>query len=256
MNDNALTTVDYAPVSAKALQQQVNAIQEAMKQVMEKGVHYGTVPGCGPKPTLLKPGAEKICLMFRLAAEFQINKTELGNGHREYEIVCTLRDHTGRAVGQGVGCISTMEKKYRYRKNSKGNQIENPDIADTYNTVLKIGKKRAHVDATLTTTAASDIFTQDIEEVGVADYVDGTREKPSPRRESPPHPADSMPVDTMPAYEDESQDGSGDVAYKIPYDRKDEFKGLLKDHGHRWDTTRKVWAGGDPVGGEIEAFRV
>jgi hypothetical protein len=41
---------------------------------------------------------------------------------------------------------------------------ENPDIADVYNTVLKMAKKRALVDATITACAASDIFTQDMEE--------------------------------------------------------------------------------------------
>ena len=44
-------------------------------------------------------------------------------------------------------------------------KIENPDIADCYNTVLKISKKRAYVDATITATAASDIFTQDLDDL-------------------------------------------------------------------------------------------
>ncbi len=44
---------------------------------------------------------------------------------------------------------------------------ENPDIADTYNTVLKMAKKRAFVDASLTATAASDIFTQDVEDMDI-----------------------------------------------------------------------------------------
>jgi hypothetical protein len=44
-------------------------------------------------------------------------------------------------------------------------RMENPDIADCWNTVRKMAKKRAHVDAILTATAASDIFThEDIEE--------------------------------------------------------------------------------------------
>ena len=43
-------------------------------------------------------------------------------------------------------------------------KVENPDIADVYNTVLKMAKKRAHVDAILTALAASDIFTQDMED--------------------------------------------------------------------------------------------
>lgn len=44
-------------------------------------------------------------------------------------------------------------------------RAENPDPADQYNTVLKMAKKRALVDAVLTATAASDIFTQDIEDL-------------------------------------------------------------------------------------------
>ena len=43
-------------------------------------------------------------------------------------------------------------------------KAEHDNPADYYNTCLKMAKKRALVDATLTTTAASDIFTQDIED--------------------------------------------------------------------------------------------
>jgi hypothetical protein len=177
-----------------------------MASVMKKDEHYGIIPGCGKKPSLLKPGAEKLCFVFRLSPEFEINRADMGNGHREYEIVCRLRSmSSGQIVGEGVGLCSTMETKYRYRndadyevldtpipKDSKERRseyrkqgfgmkkvddvwvwvkytsegkVENPDIADTYNTVLKMAKKRAHVDATITACAASDIFTQDIEDL-------------------------------------------------------------------------------------------
>jgi len=43
-------------------------------------------------------------------------------------------------------------------------KIENPDIADTYNTALKIAKKRSLIDGILLATAASDIFTQDLDD--------------------------------------------------------------------------------------------
>lgn len=43
-------------------------------------------------------------------------------------------------------------------------RLENKDIADVYNTVRKMGKKRAYVDAIISAFALSDIFTQDIEE--------------------------------------------------------------------------------------------
>ena len=62
--------------------------------------------------------------------------------------------------------------------------MENPDLADVYNTVLKIAKKRAHVDASLTATAASDIFTQDMEDTSRSVPFVGTTPEP-PSSESP-----------------------------------------------------------------------
>jgi hypothetical protein len=44
----------------------------------------------------------------------------------------------------------------------EGGKIENPDIADAYNTVIQIACKRAYVKATRSSTAASDIFTDTI----------------------------------------------------------------------------------------------
>ena len=57
---------------------------------------------------------------------------------------------------------------------------ENPDIADVYNTILKMAKKRAFVDATLTATAASNIFTQDLED------MPSVQSRPAPTPEERP----------------------------------------------------------------------
>jgi hypothetical protein len=193
-------------LTPKQVTDQVQLIQQVMRDAMKDGEHYGKIPGCGEKPALLKAGAEKLSLTFRLAPSYKIERLDLPNGHREYIIICELRHiETGKLLGAGVGSCSTMESKYRWRavdafevtelaipRDSKerkteyrkqgfgmkkvdnewkwvrftgdGSKVENPDIADQYNTVLKMGKKRAQVDATLTALAASDIFTQDIEE--------------------------------------------------------------------------------------------
>lgn len=201
-NVTALATVqggELAPLTAHQIQEQVNTIQFVMRQVMKKDVHYGVIPGTGDKakPALLKPGAEKICLTFRLVARFHVEHTDLAEGHREYSVRCTLYAG-GREQGEGIGVCSTMESKYRYRWDATGKPVpqnywddrdpaklggaqftprkkdgkwhiyqrvayENP--ADYYNTAAKMAKKRAHIDAVLTTTAASDIFDQDIEEM-------------------------------------------------------------------------------------------
>lgn len=43
-------------------------------------------------------------------------------------------------------------------------RVENPDIVDTRNTVLKMAKKRAKIDAVIGVTRSSGIFTQDLED--------------------------------------------------------------------------------------------
>jgi hypothetical protein len=53
-------------------------------------------------------------------------------------------------------------------------RVENPDLADVVNTVLKIAKKRAHVDAAIALARCSDMFTQDME-----DYQDPARPGPA-----------------------------------------------------------------------------
>jgi hypothetical protein len=200
-----------SPLAVETVKHQIQVIQQVMRDAMVKDTHYGVVPGCGDKPTLLKAGAEKLSLTFRLAPTYVVTKTELGAGHREYEVRCTLTHiPTDKVFGEGVGICSSHESKYRYRKAERvcpkcskdtiikgreeygggwlcfakkggcgakfkdddekitGQQvgrIDNPDIADIFNTILKMAKKRAHVDAVLTATAASDIFAQDLEDL-------------------------------------------------------------------------------------------
>jgi hypothetical protein len=216
-------------LSSRDLVAQVSLIQDVMRSVMKDGEHFGKIPGCGDKPTLLKAGAEKLGFTFRLSPAFTITKTDLHNGHREYEVVCSLTHiNTGQIWGHGVGSCSTMESKYRYRSVSaestgkpvpkdywkdrdpsllggkgfiaqkidgqwmicaKGDKVENENPADQYNTVLKMAKKRALVDAMLTCTAASDIFTQDIEDFAGSDNVQEavvvTEEKKQPPASQP-----------------------------------------------------------------------
>jgi len=204
-----------APLTAVAIREQVNLIQAIMSEVMQDGQHYGKIPGCGDKPTLLKPGAEKLMLTFRLRPiidnDRDISIVELANGHREIRVYCHIHNMQGVEMATGIGSCSTMETKFRYRGEKKegtgkplpaaywdlkksgkekeaqtliggpgfgpgkiegkweicktGSKMENPDIADVYNTVLKMAKKRAFVDGTLSALAASDIFTQDIEDL-------------------------------------------------------------------------------------------
>jgi len=66
-------------------------------------------------------------------------------------------------------------------------RIENDDIATLKNTILKMAKKRAKVDATLSATRSSGIFTQDMEDIG-----DLTQ--PPAQRTPAPKPVPQEPV--------------------------------------------------------------
>jgi len=214
-------------------------IEEVKSAVMKPDSHYGLIPGCGPKPALLKPGAEKLLLTFGLSTQHDIQQRDLGGGHREYEIRTIVKSGQ-RIIAEGVGVCSTMEKKYRWRdaprkcpkcgkagsiikgkaeygggwlcwKKKEGcdskfkdgdasiegqaaGQVENPDLADTYNTVLKMAKKRSLVDGALTSTASSDFFAQDLEDLEVKDAQFVVQEAaaaaaaPPPAAESTPPP--------------------------------------------------------------------
>lgn len=210
-------------LDVKDMEQQVTYIQQLMKSVLKDNEHYGVIPGLQGKKILMKSGAEKLCFAFRLCPKFIITQTDLRNGHREYIIRTEIYNQSGGFLGEGVGSASTMESKYRYRKSDgiNTNQLvpaeywktKNPDLlggkgfsakkvgsswfifqdsgekaeyedpADYYNTVLKMAKKRSHVDAVLTVTAASDIFTQDLDET-LDPSQEVTPPKDAPKTES------------------------------------------------------------------------
>lgn len=193
--------VEYSPrLTAAQIRADVNLIQEVMKAVMTPQVHYGTVPGCGDKPTLLKPGAEKIASTFRLAIEPVVEDLSSGDEIRYRVSAKVTSQVNGAYLGSGIGEASTNEEKYKWRKVVSAAEWEatpedrkrvkyardyttqqirtNP--SDVANTVLKMAKKRALIDAVLTITAASDCFTQDIEDLPeeLVSEVAGGKEAP------------------------------------------------------------------------------
>lgn len=178
------------PLTAAQVRAQVNLIQEVMKSVMQDGQHYGVIPGAGSKPTLLKPGAEKLMLTFHLSPDPVVEDLSTSDAHR-YRVTCRICNRDGHFLGSGLGEASSNEEKYKWRaaickeefdetpedrkrkKWKKGynggaataiSQIRT-EPADIANTILKMAKKRSLVDAALTVTGASDIFTQDIEDM-------------------------------------------------------------------------------------------
>lgn len=63
------------------------------------------------------------------------------------------------------GCGSKFSVGDKRIESQQVGRVDNEDIADQYNTVLKMANKRSHAAAVLVVTAASDCFTQDVEDL-------------------------------------------------------------------------------------------
>lgn len=103
-------------LSISELQANLDYIRDVMRTAMKEGEDYGKIPGCGDKPALLQPGAQKLCMTFQLDVHVKEQKiVDLPGFHREVRMVVSVRSQTGREW-DGVGICSTLESKYRYRK--------------------------------------------------------------------------------------------------------------------------------------------
>ena len=150
------------------------ALMEWLRQSLVEGVDYGRVHIAGrdrcpmarqgrasecrddrhwSKPSLFKPGAEKITGMLGMSVHYPslaAYEQAVINGQQPTHVIlrCELRDAHGRSVAEGVGARSLAQ-----------------DYGDI-NKALKMAEKSAHIDATLRLAGLSEVFTQDMEDGG------------------------------------------------------------------------------------------
>ena len=159
-NNQIAAVVPEFAISLNEAKQRIATLQGFIKEMMIPNVDYGLIPKCD-KPTLFKPGAEKLCDIFGFSKQIEISNRieDWDKGLFHYEVKAILiNKRTGFTESEGIGCCNNMERKYK-----------NQDGYNIVNTILKMAKKRAFIDAVLSATRSSGIFTQDIE-----DYQDDT----------------------------------------------------------------------------------
>lgn len=158
------------------------AVDQVVKDVMKENTDYGTIPGT-KKPTLFKPGAEKLNAVFGLSAHFELLDS-VEDHFREWEYDRIIKsewdDKLKRKVPVDVekGCKARGYYYYRYRctltsrgglfaSDSEGSfsSMEPGRETAPANTIQKMAQKRALVAATLLATFSSDRFTQDLEDM-------------------------------------------------------------------------------------------
>lgn len=88
--------------------------------ILRASVDYGVIPGSS-KPSLLKPGAERLCSAFGLNPQFElinsVERWEPDSPLFHYQYRCRLiHIESGLEFATGVGSCNSMESKYRWRK--------------------------------------------------------------------------------------------------------------------------------------------
>ncbi len=183
---NALSIIETVDIdNISTTMNKIAQMQAVVQKTLKQGHDFGEVPGTS-KPTLLKPGGEKICMLFGLNPEYEFLQIteDYDKEFFSYNIRCTLF-RNGQPVAQGVGSCNSKEKKYRFinvdeipesymgasesftdKYGRKKYKINNPDICSLVNTILKMAKKRAFIDAVLQVASLSEVFTQDLEDMG------------------------------------------------------------------------------------------
>jgi len=173
---------NQAPLAVTDLTQRMQHVQAVIKQVMRENVHYGVIPGT-KKKTLLKEGSEILLNTFHISVDPEVEDLSTDDVVK-YRVRCVGR-HIGsdNIVGYGLGMCSSNEDKYKWRRpvcdeefedtpadrrrikyatGNGGRVFKNKQIRtnpeEVANTVLKMAKKRAQIDLTLTCLAASDSF--------------------------------------------------------------------------------------------------
>ena len=154
-NQNSLSIIENTNLQQiQGTLTKITQFQQLVQSQLKQNHDYGIIPGT-PKPTLLKPGAEKILMLMGLRSEFEIvdSTRDFEKGFFQYQVRCKL--YRGDIlITEGLGAANTKERKYLK---------QDPYTID--NTVLKIAKKRALIDAVLLVASLSEVFTQDIEDM-------------------------------------------------------------------------------------------
>lgn len=102
-----------------------NQMADFVRQVLKEGTDFGVIPGT-LKPTLLKPGAEKLCRFFGLQPMFdEITAVEDWSGSAHdgepffyYRYRCNLLRGNVK-MADAEGSANSWEKKYRYRQGER-----------------------------------------------------------------------------------------------------------------------------------------
>ncbi|MDD5081736.1 MAG: hypothetical protein PHU08_00040 [Dehalococcoidales bacterium] len=101
--------------------QSINKFQQIVRANMIEGQDYGVIPGTD-KPSLYKPGAEKITKLLGLCDRYEVIEKvqDWAKPFFHYMVKCQLiAASSGITISDGLGSCNSMEARYRWRDAKK-----------------------------------------------------------------------------------------------------------------------------------------
>lgn len=155
-------------VSLEESESRFNEFKKFVHSQMIENEDYGVIPGTGGKPTLIKPGAEKLTNLFGLAISYERTEYTSQPEFVEFAYRCDLTSRRTGALVASCEAFACSAEKANWAKEPLKNK----------NTIAKICQKRALVGAALHATRASGMFTQDVEDMDPANFQPSKNNKP------------------------------------------------------------------------------
>jgi hypothetical protein len=138
-------------------------LESYIRERLHPDKHFYTVGDePGRKPSLTKEGAELICLPHNLKGHYDWlagpENPPMDDSPYQITMKCIL-ERNGVFEGEGVGSASSMVTK---KDGTRVQRQKDPGLR--HNATIKMACKSAYIAATLNSTAASEFFTQDLED--------------------------------------------------------------------------------------------
>jgi len=160
--DKELALYELETRFAMAVRQR-ELLENYIRERLQPDKHFYTVGDePGRKPSLTKEGAELICLPHALKGHYEwISGPEappMDDSPYQITMRCSF-ENNNKFEGEGVGSASSMVTR---KDGTRVQRQKDPGLR--HNATIKMACKSAYIAATLNSTAASEFFTQDLED--------------------------------------------------------------------------------------------
>lgn len=140
--------------------------RKVMRRQLKEGVHFYKIEGAD-KPAMGKAGAEVVAELIGRVPRYQILYEECDIEKDLYRVCikASLASRDGEhGGGDHIAYASSLERRHRNTLKKMRERDPSVTIEEIRHNILQMAQKRALVGAVLNVSAASDLFTMDIED--------------------------------------------------------------------------------------------